>query len=617
MDHITLSSTSGPESSSTTRDCAETERGEAGGWSPRLSWLILGGIALLYIGTCFTPVIFDDNEGLYAGAVREMHQRGDWLVPMSDGFPRVQKPPLVYWTMLVSTAIFGENEFGLRLPNALATAGWIVATYLILRRLGGERFGIAGALILASMLGVWVFTHLVQPEPFLACFISLGLWCLVEARAGGGSPAEAGRWYFRFWVFIALGTMSKGLHGALWPLGAAAVAALGAPTWRPWLRPILSLRGLGVFLAIVLPWYLYMTVRFPGFLHAHFVNEQLGASLNTRFPADAKQLPVAQFYLQHLLFWLPWTLIAPASIAAALRSGKSSRPGLDPIADRDIVRLLVVWVALVMVSVAFSTRQDYYGMTCWGAVAGFLAWPWVGENDSRGSRWYLVVPCLLIALAGVFSLGFAAWVGPHLAALGAPTAAPIRARDTFMDAITGISAALWGRFIVLLEIFGLTALIAGAAAATLAWRRRFFHAFLVLAGAMAVPVCLAAIGFTMMSPYFSLAENARAINRELAVEPGAVVACEALPNTASSLLWYLDARVHWVNAPFNNQYAQQVLGLGRDYYWDDAEMQRVWQSSAPVFLIIEQSRLPHWRELLGADPRVLNRSGTRLVLANR
>ncbi len=148
----------------------------------RFSWLVLGLVTLLYVGVSFAPVIFDDNEGLYAGAVREMHQSGDWLLPTSNGFPRVQKPPLVYWTMLISTSLFGGGEFAMRLPNALATAGWIVATYLIMRRLGGERFGLASAVVLASMLGVWVFNHLVQPEPFLACFISLSFWCLVELR---------------------------------------------------------------------------------------------------------------------------------------------------------------------------------------------------------------------------------------------------------------------------------------------------------------------------------------------------------------------------------------------------------------------------------------------------
>jgi 4-amino-4-deoxy-L-arabinose transferase-like glycosyltransferase len=619
MDHLHTPSTEREEPSLNAFSTGNIPGPRTTSFSPRLSWLILLAIGLLYVGTCFTPVIFDDNEGLYAGAVREMHARGDWLVPMSNGFPRVQKPPLVYWTMLLSTSLFGENEFALRLPNAMATVGWIVATWLIARRLGGERFGIAAALVLASMLGVWVFTHLVQPEPFLSCFISLALWCLVEARTSAASPENAGRWYFRFWVFLALGTISKGLHGALWPLGTTAIAALACPSWRPWLRPIFSLRGLMAFLLLVAPWYIYMAVRFPGFLHFHFLNEQLGASLNNRYPPDAKQLPVWQFYLQHLLFWLPWTLLLPAAILAALRAKENwslkslSSPG------RDVASLLLCWVGLVMVSVAISARQDYYSMSCWGAVAAFLALPWLGGQDGfpRLSRWYLVVPCLLIAAAGLFSLGFAAWMTPQLSALGNATAAPIRSRDTFMDAITGISPALWGKLIFLLAIFGAATLIAGAMAGVLTWRRRYFPALLVLAGANAVPVILAAAGFTIMSPYFSLAENARAINQEIAVEPRAVVACEALPNTASSLLCYLNARVHWVNAPFDNQYAQQVLGQGRSYYWDDATLETAWRSSAPVYLIVDEDRLPRWQDLLLPAPRIVHRSGTRMVLANR
>ena len=577
-------------------------------------------IALLYLGTCFTPVIFDDNEGLYAGAVREMHQSGDWLVPLSNGFPRVQKPPLVYWTMLVSTWLAGQNEFALRLPNALATLGWIVATYLIARRLGGEQLGIASALVLASMLGVWVFTHLVQPEPFLACFISLALWCLVEARMSDAPPEISAARYVWFWVFLALGTMSKGLHGALWPLGVVMLTAAFAPSFRPWLRPVFKARGLLLFLLLVLPWYFYMTVHFPGFLRAHFVNEQIGAALNTRYPSDAKQLSVAQFYGQHLLFWLPWTLMFPSSIYLAIKGRLSSHRATKPLdrPARAVIKLLVVWVFLVMVSVAFSTRQDYYSMSCWGAVAIFLALPWTERSGAfpRLPRWYAVMPCLLIAAVGVLCVGFTFWIRPQLAGLGAATAAPIQTRDTFLDAVSGISPGLWARFLNLLLIFGAAALLSGAIAAMLSWRRRFFAALLVLAGAMAVPVVLAAIGFTMMSPYFSLAENARAINREIASQPDALVACEALPNTASSLLYYLNARVHWVNAPFDNQYAQQVLGLGQAYYWNDASLVKAWDSAAPVYLIIEQDRLAHWEALLPGW-HLVQQSGTRVVLTNR
>jgi 4-amino-4-deoxy-L-arabinose transferase-like glycosyltransferase len=586
----------------------------------RLSRLVLGLVTLLYVGTCFAPVIFDDNEGLYAGAVREMHQSGNWLVPTSNGFPRVQKPPLVYWTMLISTSLLGENEFALRLPNALFSAGWIVATYLIMRRLGGDRFGLASAVVLASMLGVWVFNHLIQPEPFLSCFISLAFWCLVEARFSAKPNLPADFWYLLFWVFLVLGSLSKGLHGALWPLGTVLLTALFVPSTRAWLRPVLNLRGFTVFLLLLLPWYAYMAVRFPGFLAAHFVNEQLGASLNTRYPADARQLSLVQFYGQHFFFWMPWTLLLPASIYVTVKACQVARmqPHLLSPGSLDISKLLGCWFVLTMVSVAFSTRQDYYSMSCWGVVAAFLAMPWLGGDlhAIRLPRAFLFVPCLLVTAGGALALGFSAWITPRLGALGQATAAPIRERDTFMDAISGISPALWGHFIMLLAIFGAAMLFAGALASALSWQRRPFPALLALSGAMAVPVCLSVAGFTMMSPYFSVAEGARAINREIVNEPGAIVVCEGEPHTASSLYYYLNTRVHWVNARFDQDYAQRVLGLGRNYYWDEGGLEKAWRSPQPVYLITEEGRLDYWKDLL-PNSRLVDQGGTRVVLCNR
>jgi 4-amino-4-deoxy-L-arabinose transferase-like glycosyltransferase len=581
--------------------------------SRRGSWIVLALIALLYVAVSFAPVIFDDNEGLYAASVREMHEAHNWLVPLSNGFPRVQKPPLVYWTMLVSTTLLGENEFALRLPNALATVGWIVATYLLMRRVGGERFGLTSAAALASMLGVWIFTHLVQPEPFLACFVSLALWCLVEARF---EMRPAARWYWLCWMFLGLGAMSKGLHGALWPLGVVGLLAGFFPTWRPWLRPLLSLRGVLIFAVIVVPWYAYMAAKFPHFLSAHFVNEQMGAALNARYPSDARQLPLLQFYGQHLLFWMPWTLLLPGAIWAALRVAPKANDVNWTAPEIDAVRLLECWVVLVLVSVAFSMRQDYYSMSCWGVVAGFLIFPWTLRQaaDVHVPRWFLLGPCLLLAVVGVAALVFAT----HLLhpATSAALAAPIAERDTFMDALSGISPNLWNHLIVLFFAFGGALLIGGCFASYLVRRGQNSRALLMLAGTMAVPVVLATCGFTIMSPYFSLEQGARGINRELAVHPDALVACEAAPNTASSLIYYLNARIHWVNAPFDNQYAQHVLGLGHDYYWNDAGLESAWHAPTPVFLIVEDDRLPYWRARL-APVRLLAREGTRDVLVNR
>jgi hypothetical protein len=121
----------------------------------------------------------------------------------------------------------------------------------------------------------------------------------------------------------------------------------------------------------------------------------------------------------------------------------------------------------------------------------------------------------------------------------------------------------------------------------------------------------------MMGPYFSLADEAHVINAEMTAKPGAIVACEALPHTASSLFYYLNARIHWVNAPFNEQYPQRVLGLGHDYFWDDAGLESQWKSGQRVYFIIDEDRLAYWQGQLPPGARLVNKSGTRLVLCNQ
>lgn len=87
-------------------------------------WLGFGilvlGLNLIGVGTL--PLV-DRDEPRFAEATREMRASGDWIIPMFNGAPRYDKPPMVYWLQSLSTFVLGESEWSLPLPSAMADAG--------------------------------------------------------------------------------------------------------------------------------------------------------------------------------------------------------------------------------------------------------------------------------------------------------------------------------------------------------------------------------------------------------------------------------------------------------------------------------------------------------------
>ncbi|PAW77139.1 MAG: hypothetical protein B9S32_12730 [Verrucomicrobia bacterium Tous-C9LFEB] len=574
-------------------------------WRDHALGLIIFLLAILfYAGNASQPVIFDDNEGLYAGAVREMTQRGDWLLPTNNGLPRIQKPPLTYWAMLGSVSLFGMNEWAIRLPNAIFTAAWVYVTFLIGLRLRDATHGMVAAGILATMIGVFVFTHLVQPEPFLATFISLSVYAVIAALQ---EPARRRGWYLLAWVSLALGALSKGLHGAAWPIAIVLAAMALMPSRRAALKGFFHWSGLVVFLALVAPWYLYMEARLPGFLQAHFLREQVSAAIDGRFDRETLSIPIWMFYLQHGIFFSPWVLFAPAAFVAWRQyPADKSRPW----------KLVWLWMAVTFLTLSFSNLQDYYAMTSWGVAALWLAAAF--HPEARVSRWFYLVPCLVLAAAGTGLLIFAFFFKGILAQ-GSHYIAPIAERDTFANALGGISLGAWQEFLPLMKTAGAALVLGGGSAMWWSGRAKPARATAcaALTLTMVVLCSLSTVGFRIMGPNFSLAEAARAINA--AATPEATVACEGAPHQSSSLLFYLDHRVHWVNAPSQREFAVRVMQQGQELYWNDESFLSAWESPRQVFFIVEDTRLAAWKDKLfrhAPAARVLYHNGTRNVLVN-
>lgn len=562
-------------------------------------------VVALYMIASLGPAIYDETEGQYAGAAKEMLLRGDWLVPTNNGIPRFQKPPFLYWASMASMSVFGINEFGARVPNALATLGWLLATYLLGARIGGRGLGLFSALCLGSACGFFVFCHVIMPEPYLACFITMAMWCFFSAWA---QPASARKWFAWAWFFMGLATMSKGIHGAAYPLFAVAASVALRPRHAKFWLGLLSWRGLLLFAVVVAPWYVALESRYPGFAWDHFVNEQLGHSLNKRWPPTSNQVSPLVFVVQHFFFLVPASLFAPMAWLAWRRCDHARR--LDDFSKH----LLGCWFLVTFVTSFVSARQDYYTMSAWSAAAVWLALPWASPValPRRG----FIIPLVFLIGAGAIGLAVAQFIQAAPGG-GSVQAIPMVERDHLWTAIQGFSMNAWKRFVPLLQATSLSFLAAGSAAVFWLWRGNRMVAGLAVAGMMAVPLLAAARGFSLKQDYFSLVNIAKEINR--VADREAIAVYHGEPNLASSLFFYLGRTVHWVGARPNADFAPRELGIGRDLYFTEGHFVSRWGEGGQVFLITEESSVDEWQTKLGLTPiqrQPVGRSGTRIVLCN-
>jgi 4-amino-4-deoxy-L-arabinose transferase-like glycosyltransferase len=234
-------------------------------WPALLTLLLLPGL-LLY--PCLSFYLFEPDEGRYAEIPREMLLRGEWIVPYLQNEPYLDKPPLLYWLVMLTYLMFGVHDWAARVVPAVAVHAAILAAYLIGRRGFGERTAFRAALLLTltpALLGVG---RLLTMDGLLTLWVTLGLLAAFEAMRA----AELRRgWWLLAAVACGLGLLTKGpialvlvvpplwLHRRLTGTGAAL-------SWwsRAWF--------VAVALAVALPWYAALGLTNPAFFR-HFLWE--------------------------------------------------------------------------------------------------------------------------------------------------------------------------------------------------------------------------------------------------------------------------------------------------------------------------------------------------------
>src|SRR5919109_2217811 len=159
--------------------------------------ILIALAALLHVVTIGTGDLYSETEGKSAGAAREMVASHNWLLPANNGIPRLQKPPLLYWLIIVSYKILGVNEAAARLPVALAVVATVALIFLIGERLSDYWRGFIAGLIYLSFCGTFLLARIVMPEPVVRAFIAGAILCGVS---GYLHRRHRRVWFAGFWI---------------------------------------------------------------------------------------------------------------------------------------------------------------------------------------------------------------------------------------------------------------------------------------------------------------------------------------------------------------------------------------------------------------------------------
>lgn len=139
-------------------------------------WTLMVFVVFIYLLNFGVNDIWTPNESFYAEAVREMFESGNFLDIQYNYEPRYNKPPLTYWLMAGSAAIFGINEIGLRFPIILTGIGSIWLCYLLGRKIYGEKGGIYMLVLSAFSVQFLAVKQYASPEMPLTFFFILTLY---------------------------------------------------------------------------------------------------------------------------------------------------------------------------------------------------------------------------------------------------------------------------------------------------------------------------------------------------------------------------------------------------------------------------------------------------------
>ena len=581
---------------------------------------VLAVAIIIYLGCSFSPPsLMDDVDSVQASISRTMLRTGDWVTPHLDGIKYFEKPPLKYWMIAIFFKLFGDSAFVARLPMVLLTVllCWLTA------RMGewafNRRTGLLAGMMLATSIGLFLFTRVLISDVALTFTIALAMWSFL--RALDPQERHPRRWALVFGASVGTGLLFKGLIAAVFPLASGFLylcfthQLAERETWRR----LMPLRSALLGLAIAAPWHVLATFDNPpyffvsmksgpgvyhGFFWLYFFNEHILRFLNKRYPRDYNTVPRLLFWSLHLVWFFPWSAYLPGWLKLRYRgSDRASRMRL----------MALCWIGFLMLFFSFSSTQEYYSMPCYPAFALLLACA-AASNDGWINKWLrrgdvsLAATCALAAGAIAFILA-SVW--------SLPTPGDISYALTQHPSEYTLSLGHMGDLTLSSFAYLRTPLIVAGIAFVIGaigvLRLKPAARFLAAAAMMILFFHAARLAMIAFDPYLSSKPLADALLKS----PKGKLIVDDQYYTFSSVFFYADTKALLLNGRVNNLEYGSCAPDAPHVFITNEDLARLWNEPQRWYLIAEKGRLEQIESMLGQGRVfIVRESGGKYLITN-
>lgn len=393
----------------------------------KVALLVCGVIALIRLVTLGVPDLIDTTEGRYAGVAQLMLERDDWVTPWINYHgvekPYLGKPPLHFWLMQISYIIFGENNFAARFPSFLSAIGivWLIwhASRVLL--------GIEAAIVAASVLGSSCMLFFLGGAVVLDVTLTFGVTLALVAYL---LRNHSRIWGYLVFVGLGIGVLVKGplavvLVGGIivpWMIAQRYVPGQSSPGWPPGCLRLPWIRGIALFLAIVVPWYLWAEQRNPGFLKYFLWNENFGRYLKSDYGDEygtGHRQPFGASFGMMILGTFPWSLIMLALLSQRLKQLSSKKSAFSILRDPELLFALGWTLSSPVLLLGAKQYTATYLMPSIPGFAFLAAVCWSRHNRSSWVHDTRILEILrgsgvLLSLIGIIGAVVLHWYGASL-----------------------------------------------------------------------------------------------------------------------------------------------------------------------------------------------------------